>query len=417
MLADVTEPAPFEALFLMGLPQDKLETMDGRTYCHFAFPTREEAEMTFARWQAALGRWLGRPVEGGAGPGGQHTKAVVAGWELELRRRRIDARVPVDGGALTEFTLTFWDEALWPPCGDGVASCQGFGDMKLRLFTELGLVERASEELESMHGTMGVGSRSVIVAHGCLFRRDRLHWLPASRPRHGYACGVPELVVQVLLPATRADDSVPDGRRARMLARAGVGHYWLIEPRTNELLIYRLVGERYELSETATPPGRHRPAFPPGAAIDLDALFAPPRWEVGPILFVGSRPPPDDPSMCVPVDRPIGLEHLLLAGHPAKRYEVVDDRAPCMVAFRDPRLAERNYRHWVKQAAHIEGEAEPEAIAERADIGRYHLRLDGHRVYLELDFPGELAQSSLEVLGRDDVWECDEEEESAPDAP
>lgn len=59
--------------------------------------------------------------------------------------------------------------------------------------------------------------------------------------------GVPELVVEILSPSNWVDD-----RRTKfaVYAEAGIGEYWIIDPRTATVEVYQLRGEQYELLES-----------------------------------------------------------------------------------------------------------------------------------------------------------------------
>lgn len=57
------------------------------------------------------------------------------------------------------------------------------------------------------------------------------------------ACGVPDLVVEVLSPATRETDR---GEKFFEYAKAGVSEYWLVEPEKRSIEVYTLRGQVYE---------------------------------------------------------------------------------------------------------------------------------------------------------------------------
>lgn len=57
------------------------------------------------------------------------------------------------------------------------------------------------------------------------------------------ACGVPDLVVEVLSPATRETDR---GEKFFEYAKAGVQEYWLVDPEKRSLEVYTLRGQVYE---------------------------------------------------------------------------------------------------------------------------------------------------------------------------
>src|SRR5438045_4388786 len=82
--------------------------------------------------------------------------------------------------------------------------------------------------------------------------RERLHILS----RRGIE-GAPDLVVEILLPSTRARDR---GIKLRRYAASGVAHYWIVDPRTRALEAYRLTERGYELTGKHGPGSVVRPA-------------------------------------------------------------------------------------------------------------------------------------------------------------
>lgn len=57
------------------------------------------------------------------------------------------------------------------------------------------------------------------------------------------ACSVPDLVVEVLSPATRETDR---GEKFFEYAKAGVSEYWLVDPEKRSIEVYTLRGQVYE---------------------------------------------------------------------------------------------------------------------------------------------------------------------------
>src|SRR5438874_2533525 len=92
--------------------------------------------------------------------------------------------------------------------------------------------------------------------------RERLHILS----RRGIE-GAPDLVVEILLPSTRARDR---GIKLRRYAASGVRHYWIVDPRTRALEAYRLTDGGYELSGKYGPDTTFHPELFPGLAIPID---------------------------------------------------------------------------------------------------------------------------------------------------
>ena len=98
------------------------------------------------------------------------------------------------------------------------------------------------------------------------WRRDRVQEPPRGCP----TTVRPDWVCEVLSPTNAASDTV---RKLRSYHRAGVPHYWLADPATRTLVVYRWQPEGYLLALSAAAPERvHAEPF---AAIELSvaALF------------------------------------------------------------------------------------------------------------------------------------------------
>jgi Uma2 family endonuclease len=99
------------------------------------------------------------------------------------------------------------------------------------------------------------------------WHRERL---PAM-PKEAAITVPPDWVCEVVSPSTEHDDRV---RKRRIYARAGVGHYWLLDPLERLLEVYRLVEGRWREVDTFEGDAKVR-AEPFGAiALDLAALWA-----------------------------------------------------------------------------------------------------------------------------------------------
>lgn len=82
------------------------------------------------------------------------------------------------------------------------------------------------------------------------------------------ACGVPDLVVEVLSPATRETDR---GEKYSEYAKAGVREYWLADPEKRSIEVYTLHGHVYEpLAESG---GRLASKLLDGFAVTPDEVF------------------------------------------------------------------------------------------------------------------------------------------------
>jgi len=95
--------------------------------------------------------------------------------------------------------------------------------------------------------------------------RERLHLIS----RRGVE-GAPDLIVEVLSEGTRNLDR---GLKQRRYARAGVPHYWLLDPDTRTLEALRLVDGDYTLVGQFGPGDVFEPQLFPGLAIKIDSLW------------------------------------------------------------------------------------------------------------------------------------------------
>lgn len=81
--------------------------------------------------------------------------------------------------------------------------------------------------------------------------------------------GAPDLVVEVLSPATASHDQV---RKRRVYERAGVREYWLVHPTDRVLTIYRLQDGQYGRPDVFELAGQTPVGVLPGVVIAWDEL-------------------------------------------------------------------------------------------------------------------------------------------------
>jgi Uma2 family endonuclease len=79
--------------------------------------------------------------------------------------------------------------------------------------------------------------------------------------------GVPDLIVEVLSSRPERDRVV----KAAKYARAGVPHYWIVDPRGGTLRAYRLEAGHYALAAEAR--DRFEPELFPGLTLDVTELW------------------------------------------------------------------------------------------------------------------------------------------------
>jgi Uma2 family endonuclease len=98
----------------------------------------------------------------------------------------------------------------------------------------------------------------------------------AHQPRPGdkFFEGAPDLIVEVLSPASvRLDRSI----KLNAYERAGVGEYWLVDPRTHFVEVYTLSAEsgEYTLLGQFGPGEQVQSTVLPNLVLSVDGLFAP----------------------------------------------------------------------------------------------------------------------------------------------
>ena len=85
------------------------------------------------------------------------------------------------------------------------------------------------------------------------------------------AQGPPNLAVEILSPGTRRRDEV---LKRRLYERMKVDEYWIVDPKTETVKVYRLVDEKYERTELALEDAAILTTrLLPGLDIPLEALF------------------------------------------------------------------------------------------------------------------------------------------------
>ena len=90
-----------------------------------------------------------------------------------------------------------------------------------------------------------------------------------------YLEGAPDLVVEILSPSTKRFDL---GAKHRLYERFGVSEYWIVDPEKETVGVYRLEGDRLQLSEElfrregTSVPVLSTPLLP-GFELSLDDIF------------------------------------------------------------------------------------------------------------------------------------------------
>jgi excisionase family DNA binding protein len=100
-----------------------------------------------------------------------------------------------------------------------------------------------------------------------------LFFLPGTQPaQNDPVDSLPSLVVEILSPSTARTDRV---RKLNCYQKAGVTHYWIVDPEVRIIECYKLDGGHYVVSVRAAEGMFTHPDFP-DLTFDLQALFAEP---------------------------------------------------------------------------------------------------------------------------------------------
>jgi Uma2 family endonuclease len=398
-----------EYAYLFGVPNNKLELDRGRSRCAFPFQKRQEAEAHFQAWLETLCHWKGVDRLPASEEGLEGRQATVAGMTLRLAPLPIELWTTLEFEAFETLYFSFWRRDLWDnqPAGRewGYENIQRHSDVRLNLWTLLG---KACKELGGVHA----GQVDVALTETSSATPDQLYF-SASRDEcmieDEYFHGAPDLIAEVLSPATRGIDRGP---RKDVYRRAGVRHLWLLDPEPETVELYELAGAGYCLAATHGVGASFQPALFPGLSIVVDDLFDT-QWKRFREGKAASGPQPV-PAGLVPAEKRLGLEYLLLLGHPERRREIWNNRTPCVLAFGSPEEARLRFTHFLEDVCRWEQAptprpSSPEADAEQAEVGRFCLTRRGRRVHLDVAVDGRKYRELLEVSVDREAWDWGED--------
>ncbi len=395
-----------EYLLLFGVPNNKWELIHGRSRWAFPFLRREEAEAHFADWLATLCRWKGLEAPA-VRKGRKRWVAEVAGFGLELAPLPIELFVPFDGETFRTLYSLPWRRELWggqpPGREESWEDAQRHYDVQLNLWSLFGdLCERHGGE----HGgrvDVVLSDTAVVAPDQCYFRKSKDECLIEG----GYFGGAPDLIAEVLSPASREIDRGP---RKELYRRAGVRHLWLLDPDPESVEVYELSGPDYRLVAAHGPGGEFRPGLFPGEAVSVDALFNTQWKRHGGLAPSRTEPVPE---WLVPEGKRLGLEHLFLFGHPERRWEIWGNRAPSVLAFGSPREARARLGPFLEEAARWEQAPVPSPVAvgpdaEQAEVARFRFTRRGRHVWLDVAVDARKYRDLLRVWSRREAWDWGE---------
>lgn len=82
--------------------------------------------------------------------------------------------------------------------------------------------------------------------------------------------GAPDLVVEILSPATEARDR---GLKLKVYARYGVGEYWIVDPAARAIEVYRLASQGFLLATRCGKGSALETPLLPGFSLPIDTIF------------------------------------------------------------------------------------------------------------------------------------------------
>jgi Uma2 family endonuclease len=397
-----------EYLIVFGAPENKVEVFDGRTRLVFPFADRATGERHFAEWTAGLQRWLAADpprIEQRE----KEWQADIGPATLTLFPRPIELRFPINIPADIKLSTAFWRRDFWeaqPPGREtGWDSQLRHQDVMMNLWQLFGRVCAARGGKHCGRVELLIDDRGVVSPDQYYFRGGR----DVRRIGDGWCYDLPDLVAEVLSPVSR---SIDRGPRMHVYARAGVPYVWLLDPELEQVEEYALAGEGYGLQTVRRAGEDFAPRGLPSGPIPVDELFDCQEKRKGPFRF-GYEDEEAVPEWLVPPEQPIGLEYLLLLGHPERRFEIWDHRSPCLLAFGSEVEARYRLRHFVEEACRWEAVAAPELCPDGPDgepieVGRFRFSRSGRRVHLDVAVDARLYRELLEVHGQRDAWDWGE---------
>jgi Uma2 family endonuclease len=435
-----------EYVFLFGLPENKLEFFGGGTPCVFPFLERETADAHLERWIETIRRWKRVSTRPLVEDHGDRRRVEVAGFEVDRHRGPIHWRIPFDFHAFLKIHRSYWRSGVWgeQPSGQlfGMAGHQTHADVALNLWKLFGAFCDEYGGVHSGRVDIALSDTASATPDQYYFREGR----DECMIERDYFRGIPALIAEVLEPSTRALDRGP---RKDLYLRSGVKHLWLLEPAAETVETYERTDGRYELTAVHRAGESFRCGLFPGIAVSVDELFdtqwkdPADRWSSAGTAGEGAggasqEPAESDededrdqevraaPGWLLPPDLRVGLEYLLVMGHPDRRHEIRDNRATCVLAFESDQEARLRFRHflediclWESPPVPPEGAASPpfsmpkpvSPDLELAEAGRFRLTRRGRYVDLEVAVDGRKYRELLGAWARPEAWDWVEERE------
>ncbi len=402
-----------EYLLLFGVPGNKWELIDGRIRWAFPFLERDVAESHFEAWTETLSRWqnAGALQAHSTTTANGSPKQIIQfnGIEMGLYPKPIELRMPVDSEVFDALYPSFWCRDLWPGqnpgCETGWEWSQRHHDVQLNLW-------KLFREFCHVYGGKQSGRVAIALDDRNAVEPDQYYF---ASPRsecmieNDYFQGVPPLIAEVFSPAGRALD---EGERMQVYRRAGVRHLSLLDPEAETIDEYTLDKGAYSKTGRYQAGESFQPVAFPKESVAVDALFDTQEKRHG---FSRSETDLEPvPPWLISPEKRVGLEALFFFGHPERRYEIWNNRAPCMLAFGSVEEAQVRFRHFLDEICRWEqmALAEPSSIEpgiDIAEVGRFRLIRRGTLVRLDVAIDARNYRELLRVWSKREAWDWGEE--------
>jgi hypothetical protein len=397
-----------EYALLFGIPGNKIELIRGRSRWAFPFARRELAEAHFANWLDNLARWKQVSPTPAVRKAGDRWKARVGGIRMELFPRPIELRLPIAREAFDAFLETHCRPDLWP--GEPAARSRGLRasldhqDVQMNLWVLFGGFCDRYGGVHAGRVDIALSDTAAVAPDQYYFAKDRRDCMIEG----DYFHGVPDLIAEVLSPASRAIDRGP---RRELYRRSGVPHLWLLDPEFETLDVYELADHAYRLAGRYAPGEAFRSAPFPDETVHVDELFRTQANTKGWPPCDGEAEPV--PEWLVAPDRELGLEYFFLFGHPDRRWEIWGNRSPAVLAFGSSAEAGARFDHFLRECRRWEGVAPVpaatlDADVQQAEVGRFQLTRRGRHVHLDVKVDARRYRDLLGVWAQRDAWDWGE---------
>jgi hypothetical protein len=391
------------ALFF-GVPENKIELIDGTSRWVFPFLSRAEAETHFQQWIETFRRWKQTETSPPIHKSERTWQADIGSIQIELFPRPIEIRMPIAWEPFEALLSTFNRRDYWPgqPAGleTGWDSALDESDIRMNFW-------RLLDDFSARHG--GRHSSRVDIALGSWagVAPDAFYYCEGRQDimiEGSYFCAAPDLVVEVLSAPSRQLDRGP---RMEIYRRAGVPHLWLVEPALETVEVYEMQSG-YELIGQHGPGDSFVSPLFPGEEISADTILT--TQSKRSLDTQDSDEELDSiPDWIVPPETKLGLEYFFHLGHPERRWEFWNNRARSVLAFGSGTEANARLDNFIAEACRWESAPRPK-LSEMADevvqteVGKFQFTRRGRLIFLDVAIDGRRHREILTRWGNHDAW-------------